>query len=101
MDYLIDIEPERIKELKPSNKTMNDTELKTLEYPPLTEDLEEAKAHLDEYGMALIANVLDKDEVEEMDKRLNEQFLERRNIRLDQKFEVMKVLERNLLKRKS
>lgn len=54
---------------------MNDTELKTLEYPPLTEDLEEAKTHLDEYGMALIANVLDKDEVEEMDKRLNEQFL--------------------------
>ena len=54
---------------------MNNTELKTLEYPPLTEDLEEAKTHLDEYGMALIANVLDKDEVEEMDKRLNEQFL--------------------------
>ena len=49
---------------------MNDTELKTLEYPPLTEDLEEAKAHLDKYGMALIANVLDKDEVEEMDKDL-------------------------------
>ena len=29
--------------------------LETLEYPPLTEDIEEAKAHLDKYGMALIA----------------------------------------------
>ena len=39
------------------------------------EDIEEAKAHLDKYGMALIANVLNEDEVDEMDKRLNEQFL--------------------------
>ena len=49
--------------------------LETLEYPPLTEDIEEAKAHLDKYGMALIANALNEDEVDEMDKRLNEQFL--------------------------
>ena len=49
--------------------------LTTLEYPPLTEDIEEAKTHLDKYGMALIANVLSEDEVDEMDKRLNEQFL--------------------------
>ena len=49
--------------------------LETLEYPPLTEDIEEAKNHLDKYGMALIANVLSEDEVDEMDKRLNEQFL--------------------------
>ena len=49
--------------------------LETLEYPPLTEDIEEAKNHLDKYGMALIANVLSFDEIDEMDKRLNEQFL--------------------------
>ena len=49
--------------------------LETLEYPPLTEDIEEAKNHLDKYGMALIANVLSGDEIDEMDQRLNEQFL--------------------------
>jgi len=31
---------------------MNIADLETLDYPPLTADLEEAKAHLDEYGMA-------------------------------------------------
>ena len=41
----------------------------------LTEDIEEAKNHIDKYGMALIANVLSFDEIDEMDKRLNEQFL--------------------------
>ena len=54
---------------------MNIADLETLDYPPLTADLEEAKAHLDEYGMALIENVLTAKEVEEMDQRLNEQFL--------------------------
>ena len=49
--------------------------LETLEYPPLTEDIEEAKNHLDKYGMALISNVLSSDEIDEMDQRLNEQFL--------------------------
>ena len=49
--------------------------LETLDYPPLTEDIEEAKNHLDKYGMALIANVLSSDEIDEMDQRLNEQFL--------------------------
>ena len=33
------------------------------------------KTHLDKYGMALIENVLTSEEVEEMDQRLNEQFL--------------------------
>ena len=47
----------------------------TLDYPPLTEDIEEAKSHLDKYGMALIANALNDEEVREMDERLNEQFL--------------------------
>ena len=54
---------------------MNIADLETLDYPPHTADLEEAKAHLDEYGMALIENVLTAKEVEEMDQRLNEQFL--------------------------
>jgi hypothetical protein len=49
--------------------------LENLEYPPSNTNIEEAKAHLDKYGMALIANVLNEDEVDEMDKRLNEQFL--------------------------
>ncbi len=49
--------------------------LETLEYPPLTEDIEEAKNHLDKYGMALIANVLSNDEIDEMDQRLNETVL--------------------------
>ena len=60
---------------------MQITELETLDYPPLTEDLEEAKAHLDKYGMALIKNVLSSEEVEEMDQRLNEQFLGEENIK--------------------
>ena len=54
---------------------MQITDLKTLDYPPLTNDLEEAKSHLDKYGMALIKDVLSQEEVEEMDQRLNEQFL--------------------------
>ena len=29
-------------------------DLPVMDYPPLTEDLEEAKEHLDLYGMALI-----------------------------------------------
>ena len=37
---------------------MNTADLKVLNYPPLTEDLEEAKSNIDKYGMALIANVL-------------------------------------------
>ena len=53
---------------------MQITDLKTLDYPPLTNDLEEAKSHLDKYGMALIKDVLSQEEVEEMDQRLNEQF---------------------------
>ena len=54
---------------------MEIADLETLDYPPLTDDLDEAKAHLDKYGMALIENVLTSAEVEEMDQRLNEQFL--------------------------
>ena len=75
MDHLIDIEPERIKELKPKLNNIQITDLKTLDYPPLTDDLEEAKSHLDKYGMALIKDVLSQEEVEEMDQRLNEQFM--------------------------
>ena len=49
--------------------------LKKLDYPPLTQDLDEAKEHLDLYGLALIENALSDEEVKEMDDRLNEQFL--------------------------
>ena len=59
--------------------------LETLEYPPLTEDLEEAKNHLDKYGMALIANVLSSDEIDEIDQRLNEQFLGEEKYKLGSK----------------
>ena len=45
-------------------------DLPVMDYPPLTEDLEEAKEHLDLYGMALIKNVLSADEVDQMDNRL-------------------------------
>ena len=49
-------------------------DLEVIDYPPLTEDLEEAKEHLDLYGMALVKNALSDDEVSQMDKRLTEQF---------------------------
>ena len=49
-------------------------DLPVMDYPPLTEDLEEAKEHLDLYGMALIKNVLSVDDVDQMDNRLTEQF---------------------------
>ena len=39
---------------------MNTADLKDLNYTPLTEDLELAKAHLDKYVMALIAIVLNE-----------------------------------------
>ena len=39
-------------------------DLPVMDYPPLTEDLEEAKEHLDLYGMALITNVLSAGEVD-------------------------------------
>ncbi len=50
------------------------TELKPLDYPPLTEDLEEAKIHLDKFGVCIIKNAFSTEEVEIMDKRLKEQF---------------------------
>ena len=50
------------------------TELEPLDYPPLTEDLVEAKNHLDEYGVCIIKNAFSAKEVEIMDNRLKEQF---------------------------
>ena len=47
---------------------------KPLDYPPLTDDLIEAKSHLDEYGLCVIKNVFSSKEVDVMDKRLKEQF---------------------------
>ena len=49
-------------------------DLEVLDYPPLTEDLGEAKEHLDLYGMALVKNALSTDEVNQMDQRLTDQF---------------------------
>jgi len=44
-----------------------------LELPPLTTDLDEAKAHLDEFGIARIAGALDPSEVQALKARLVEQ----------------------------
>ena len=49
-------------------------DLTIMDYPPLTDDLNEAKEHLDLYGMALIKNALSEDEINQMDQRLTEQF---------------------------
>lgn len=50
------------------------SELQPMDYPPLTEDLEEAKKHLDEFGVCIIKNVFSAEEIEIIDKRLKEQF---------------------------
>ena len=50
------------------------TDLKPLNYPPLTEDLDEAKHHLDEFGVCIVKNAFSHKEVEVMDERLKEQF---------------------------
>ena len=47
--------------------------LPVLDYPALTEDLEEAKANIDEFGIALVANALSPEEVAVIDARLTEQ----------------------------
>ncbi|HVA79641.1 MAG TPA: phytanoyl-CoA dioxygenase family protein, partial [Candidatus Binataceae bacterium] len=47
--------------------------LTVLAYPPHTEDLEQAKAHIDEYGMCIVSNVLCAQEVATIDQRLKEQ----------------------------
>lgn len=55
---------------------MPEIDLKTLEvldYPPLTENPEEAKAHIDKYGMCLIKDALSQEEVDVIDDRLREQ----------------------------
>jgi ectoine hydroxylase-related dioxygenase (phytanoyl-CoA dioxygenase family) len=48
-------------------------DLRAAELPPLTTDLEEAKAHLDELGVARIAGALDADELAALNDRLREQ----------------------------
>jgi ectoine hydroxylase-related dioxygenase (phytanoyl-CoA dioxygenase family) len=49
------------------------SDLPVLGYPALTEDLEVAKANIDEFGIALVANALSPDEVAVLDARLREQ----------------------------
>lgn len=62
------------------------TELKPLEYPPLTKDLEQAKNHLDKYGVCIIKDVFSEEEVDVMDKRLKEQFAGEEKYNLGSKF---------------
>lgn len=47
--------------------------LPVLDYPPLTVDFEQAKADIDKFGMCFIRDGLSKDEVAEINDRLNEQ----------------------------
>ncbi|HBQ97865.1 MULTISPECIES: phytanoyl-CoA dioxygenase family protein [unclassified Roseofilum] len=47
--------------------------MKTLNSPPLSNTLEEARKHFEEFGFALIANALSPDEVKEAKERLIEQ----------------------------
>src|SRR4051812_32231671 len=44
-----------------------------LELPPLTTDLEEAKQHLDVYGIARIADALDTGQLDALRSRLTDQ----------------------------
>jgi hypothetical protein len=56
---------------------MKESEIKSLvplDYPPLTDDLELAKQHLDQYGIALIKDVISQKEVCDIKQRLEEQF---------------------------
>ena len=47
--------------------------LPVLDYPPITEDLEDARAQIDEYGLAIVGNALTAEEVAVIDQRLTEQ----------------------------
>ncbi len=47
--------------------------MSNLGLPPLTKDLEEARQHFDEFGLALIADALSADEIQEAKERLIEQ----------------------------
>ena len=60
-------------EMRRVEASVDPSTLPVLDYPPLTEDLDEAKAHIDEYGIALVANALSPDEVATIDARLGEQ----------------------------
>ena len=51
-----------------------EVETKPLDSPPLTDDLEEAKNHLDEYGVCIVKDAFSPEEVDVIDKRLKEQF---------------------------
>ncbi len=56
--------------------------LAVLDYPPITEDPEEAKAHIDEYGLAVVGNALRAEEVAVLDRRLEEQAAGEAELRL-------------------
>ena len=63
-----------------------ETELIPLDYPPLTDNLDEAKKHLDKYGLCIIKDVFSEKEVDIMDKRLKEQFAGEEKHNLGSKF---------------
>jgi hypothetical protein len=46
--------------------------LRVLDYPAPTEDLEEAKANIDEFGIALVANALSPEDVAANDLRVTD-----------------------------
>lgn len=54
-------------------ETVDLNTLTVLDYPPLTDDLDMAEKHIDEYGMCLLQNVLSDAELDAMEARLNEQ----------------------------
>ena len=68
------------------------TELEPLDYPPLTEDLEEAKNHLNDFGVCIIKNAFSAEEVEIMDKRLKNNLLVKKSMGLALRLGEMKVM---------
>ena len=61
---------------------MNKTDLKNLtylDYPPITDDLELAKSHLDDYGVAIIKDVLSSESVKRLKKDWKSNFMVKKN----------------------
>lgn len=54
-------------------ETVDLNTLTVLDYPPLTDDFELAKKHIDEYGMCLLKDVVSADEIDVIETRLTEQ----------------------------
>ena len=63
-------------------KGVDMSSIKSFEYPPITRDIEVAKKNIDDFGLCLLKNVLNKKEIEVIDTRLQEQWKgeEKRNL---------------------